>query len=301
MTVTDLFEKYEGTQEYNGVIAEIQKWYYGYLYKASWCATSMSKFMNDLGLLDQLGGKNENVYEMMKDTEKAHKALKKGTFLYRDDIKTGMEIPRGTIVFMLYSSKPMTSTSSKHVTSVYETFSWSPSGRFKALGGNQSDGINLKEYNRGNIYAIFIPQYEEERHKTLRLGDKGDDVVELQIDLNNVGYPDDSYNALSIDGSYGPRTEQAVKRLQAHNGLEVDGICGPKTWAKIEALLNADPKYVIIRTDIYLRTGPGKTYDTKGILREGAVVNYSFAEKGWLYLPRWNGWISSKKEYVKIV
>ena len=305
-TVTDLFEQHLGAHEYNGIVETIQRWFYGYLYKASWCATSMSYFMDQLGLLDQIGGKNENVCLMMQATERAHKALKKGVFLYRDDIKPGMNIPRGTIVFNLYSGKPMTTTSSKHVTSVYESFDWTPSGKYQALGGNQGDEISIKTYNRGNVYAIYIPDYEQEdeTHKTLKRTSptmKGDDVTELQIDLNNLGYPSDDYRPLEIDGSYGPKTEQAVKRFQKATGLEVDGVCGPKTWAEIERQLNADPKYVRILTDVYIRLGPGTNFKTKSILRTGAIVVYSIVEKGWAYLPKWGGWITTKKEYVKLI
>jgi Putative peptidoglycan binding domain len=32
-----------------------------------------------------------------------------------------------------------------------------------------------------------------------------------------------------VDGRYGPRTEQAVRRFQAAHGLQVDGIAGPQT------------------------------------------------------------------------
>ena len=45
-----LFKQFEGTKEYDGIVAQIQKWYYGSLIKASWCATAVSYFMDQLGV-----------------------------------------------------------------------------------------------------------------------------------------------------------------------------------------------------------------------------------------------------------
>jgi peptidoglycan hydrolase-like protein with peptidoglycan-binding domain len=35
---------------------------------------------------------------------------------------------------------------------------------------------------------------------------------------------------VSVDGEFGPETEDAIRRLQARHGLAVDGVAGPATW-----------------------------------------------------------------------
>lgn len=137
--------------------------------------------------------------------------------------------------------------------------------------------------------------------EALKDGSTGDRVVELQNDLNKLGYPDDSYNALKVDGKFGAKTEQAVKTLQKYNGLKVDGICGPKTWAKIEELLKAKPKQIEALRTLIVHKAPKSGSAAKTKLKKGAVVEWSYMENKWLYLPRWNGWITSLKNYVKTV
>lgn len=60
----------------------------------------------------------------------------------------------------------------------------------------------------------------------LRRGAKGAQVKFLQALLKGYGYYSDK-----LDGSYGPNTENAVRKLQGANNLEADGVCGPKTLA----------------------------------------------------------------------
>ncbi len=67
---------------------------------------------------------------------------------------------------------------------------------------------------------------------------KGDDVRQIQKVLAALYfYPDKGAKNNGIDGVYGPKTENAVKRFQSMYGLTQDGIYGPDTKAKLEALL----------------------------------------------------------------
>lgn len=58
-------------------------------------------------------------------------------------------------------------------------------------------------------------------------GSKGDDVKELQTLLNSKGY------SLDVDGSFGSKTQAAVRDYQSKNKLQVDGIVGKNTWASL--------------------------------------------------------------------
>ncbi|MFD5749094.1 peptidoglycan-binding protein [Streptomyces sp. NPDC127033] len=62
----------------------------------------------------------------------------------------------------------------------------------------------------------------------------GLEVAEAQCLLRRAGIsPGD------IDGVFGPKTHDAVKRVQTRDGLVVDGVIGPRTW---KALREAAPK-----------------------------------------------------------
>ena len=66
--------------------------------------------------------------------------------------------------------------------------------------------------------------------RTVRKGDKGDLVRELQERLNSFGY-----NCGTVDGIFGSKTLAAVKAFQQDNGLVPDGVVGMETWTAIGA------------------------------------------------------------------
>lgn len=301
-TITDLFEPYIGTVEYNGIIADIQRWFYNTkdVVHASWCATSVSFFADKAGVLDQLGGKNENVFRMMIAAEKANAALHKGAFRYRKSLSEGETIKRGTVIFMLRSSSPMTETSSKHVTTAYQDFTFTGKGTFKALGGNQSDSIRVSEYSQTTIYAVFAPDYDTEKveHPTLRKGDKGADVKKMQSDLRKIGFARVSGEEMVADGSFGRITAATVIAFQVLTGIKADAICGPITWGKIDDLLAMPKEKTEALTDVYYRVGPGKGYTALGVIKEGTKATFTSIVDGWLYFPSLKGWSRSSYFYL---
>ena len=64
----------------------------------------------------------------------------------------------------------------------------------------------------------------------LRRGMKGEDVRTVQNVLNAAILPP----RLTVDGDFGPMTENAVKDFQREQKLSVDGVVGPITWGALD-------------------------------------------------------------------
>ncbi len=152
-TLADLFESHRGETEYDGVVATIQKWYYGSVVRSPWCATAVSYFAHCLGMLEKIGGKNENVNVMRKS------CANNGIGTYYDKSSIPKKLLRGDILFWLWSGDEMTDTSSKHVgVCALDTGS---DGIVYCIGGNQKNKICTLGYDRSNLYAVFRPDYSQ--------------------------------------------------------------------------------------------------------------------------------------------
>lgn len=92
------------------------------------------------------------------------------------------------------------------------------------------------------IAAITVPiiafgggnAFETEESAVLKIGSSGTQVRTLQTKLNNWGY-----DAGTVDGIFGSKTQAAVKRFQQKNGLVADGIVGSKTAAALGMTLTS--------------------------------------------------------------
>lgn len=108
---------------------------------------------------------------------------------------------------------------------------------------------------------------------TLKVGDSGADVKEVQKRLKQWGY----YTG-AVDGVYGPNTKKAVLLFQKKNGLTQDGVCGSQTYAALginnRSTSSAGKTYS--SSDLYLLSkliyaeGRGESYT--GQVAIGAVV-----------------------------
>lgn len=226
-TIVDEFMKYIGTVEYNGIVATIQRWYYGSLVKDAWCATSTSYFANVAGIIDQIGGKNEGVYEMMNATKKLHQ--RDGRFWEYPNIPYNLK--KHDIIFFKRNGM-------SHVAHCWKDETYTGSGTINVLGGNQSDSICKKDYKQSGIQAVYRPDYQTEdtymfELPTIRQGDHNKAVTLCQRELRARDYVMENGKPLGRSGKFGDQTLICVKQFQKDKKLTVDGIVGPKTWAKL--------------------------------------------------------------------
>lgn len=160
LTLVDVMEHYEGEREYNGIIKECQKWFYGYYYAAPWCATWLSFCLAQMGLLQKTcGKKQENVYLMdaaIKNTGKCEE-------IPIDKIK------KGDIIVLCFDGI-YSSTAAKHITTACEDY-YNESNYIHCIGGNQGDSISKVFYNINDIKRVWRPPYKESTLKSVRILD----------------------------------------------------------------------------------------------------------------------------------
>ncbi len=103
---------------------------------------------------------------------------------------------------------------------------WAAFGR-----GYNGPGFHRNGYDRklARAYARYSHGKIDTPGLVLRRGMRGNAVRNLQLSLVRHGF------SLQVDGIFGPRTDDAVRRFQEWRGLVVDGIVGPASTAALEA------------------------------------------------------------------
>ncbi len=91
-------------------------------------------------------------------------------------------------------------------------------------GSERKIGSAIIAYNKNGVIENTI----------LKTGSTGQQVSELQNNLNKLGYN------LVVDGIFGKNTENAVKDFQSKNNLVFDGIVGDKTKEAIKQALESN-------------------------------------------------------------
>ena len=94
----------------------------------------------------------------------------------------------------------------------------------------------------------------------LKNGSKGDDVKKLQEKLG-----------VEAIGTFGPKTEAAVKAWQKANGLKDDGIVGDGTWSKLFG--ESAPVATVVKEDVVIPSGgPLKIEKLKGHIPDAVLA-----------------------------
>jgi hypothetical protein len=149
----------------------------------------------------------------------------------------------GDQIFFKYSNDDSTADHTGIVVGVTDSI-------IETIEGNSSNQVKRNTYQRNSkiIIGYGHPRYDAEPKKTvvtkgvktvkielsvLKNGSKGEEVKTLQRILRMRGWEDENGNALEIDGSFGAKTEYAVRAFQKGKGVGVDGIVGEKTWNKL--------------------------------------------------------------------
>ena len=94
----------------------------------------------------------------------------------------------------------------------------------------------------------------------LKIGSRGDDVKKLQEKLG-----------VEAIGTFGPKTEAAVKAWQKANGLKDDGIVGDATWSKLFG--ESAPVVAVVKEDVVIPSGgPLNLEKLKGHIPDAVIA-----------------------------
>ena len=99
---------------------------------------------------------------------------------------------------------------------------------------------------------MAIPAYYD---SLIQKGSSGPDVALVQTWLNGVRDQCSWYPALTVDGRFGIKSENAVKEFQLRNGMNMDGKVGANTWNVLYAKYTAKHGLAVPYPGIVIRTG----------------------------------------------
>lgn len=86
----------------------------------------------------------------------------------------------------------------------------------------------------GDTFTLELQKNTLTPAKRDQLRGNGDVYLIQQIAMGHFAQlGNERYNCGPPDGDYGPKTQDAVKQIQADGGLAQDAMCGPATWGYI--------------------------------------------------------------------
>lgn len=102
-----------------------------------------------------------------------------------------------------------------------------------------------QDYVKEKSAPVKMASASKATTRTLKVGSKGDDVAQLQKNLNSLGY-----NAGKPDSVFGNGTKDAVISFQKTYGLSPDGAAGKNTLSAISTTLNWKNKNILSKGQV---------------------------------------------------
>jgi len=98
---------------------------------------------------------------------------------------------------------------------------------------NKLDGVTPPPPS-GGTFTLELQKNTLTPERRAELRGNGDVYLIQQIAMGHYSQlGNERYNCGPPDGDYGPKTQAAVKQIQADGGLDQDAKCGPATWGYI--------------------------------------------------------------------
>ncbi len=113
--------------------------------------------------------------------------------------------------------------------------------------------------------------------KTLKPGDRGKEVLDVQSRLRALGF---DVGTDGVDGLFGEDTRTAVELYQQQNGLLADGIVGENTWCEL-----VESKYETGERLLYLRIPPFRGADVVKLQRSLNCLGFNAGPEDGIFGP----------------
>lgn len=141
---------------------------------------------------------------------------------------------------------------------VCQHFEWAPRRKIDFAGANGAHfRRGVAAVTESGLVLPPQPAPAPAPSSVLRNGSRGEAVKQWQRDLNTVAGA-----KLTVDGVFGPATENATKSFQKFFGLTVDGVVGPKTsdvMLYVKSMAREVPVWPL-RPGSYFQVGARGTY-----------------------------------------
>jgi N-acetylmuramoyl-L-alanine amidase len=111
-----------------------------------------------------------------------------------------------------------------------------------------------------------------------RLGDEGPEILDIQQRLAALGF------AIAVDepsGTFGPRTDDAVRRFQEARNLRVDGRVGPDTWGQL-----VEAGFLLGDRTLYLHAPHHRGDDVRVLQRKLNALGFDAGKEDGVFGPR---------------